>query len=187
MANENKYDSGHVVIPVVHPSEGIHNVSVPEDMSLSDLHSALLTDYALPAFEAQEKQPRKEDSLEYSEDFRKAAQDAWDAAGSGMQPIEAGLAINNYGKAGRITTHKHRGEKDPEVSIETYPNTMATLHTHTNYSSANPSQKDIAAAKKAHQTLYLVSKTGLHCVDPSGKVTTVFDNLDFMQKNKKKE
>ena len=42
MADENKFDSGHVIVPVLHPGSGdVHTIAVPEDTSLEDLHSAL--------------------------------------------------------------------------------------------------------------------------------------------------
>jgi len=40
MANE--LDSGHVILPVLHPDGEVHNIAVPPDTDLGAFHAALL-------------------------------------------------------------------------------------------------------------------------------------------------
>jgi hypothetical protein len=74
MANET-YDSskGHIVLPVLHPSGDLHNISIAEDTPIADLHSALASEYSHPAIEVHEKQRTADDALENSDSFRKTA------------------------------------------------------------------------------------------------------------------
>jgi hypothetical protein len=187
MANEteNKFDSstGHVVVPVLHPNGETHNISVPADTSLDDLHSALLETYTHPAIESQIKQPTKEGVLEYSDAFRKAAKDAVSAS-RGFMGNEAGFASNAQGTPGKIQQDLGGGSDTAHhVRIVAPSDAQYTFHTHPSRTGGDePSPEDKQNAKNLHRTIYVASQAGLFGVDPSGQVTHVFENSDWASK-----
>ena len=103
MANET-YDSGkgHVVLPVLHPSGDVHDIAVPEDTPIADLHSALAGEYSHPAIEAHEKQPTADGALENSDSFRKTAASLRMTARAGEGHGEASTYLDAQGNPGKV-------------------------------------------------------------------------------------
>jgi hypothetical protein len=179
---ENKFDSGHAILPVLHPDSGeVHNIAVPTDTSLSDLHSALAEDYAHPAL-ASAKQPTAEGAIENSEDFRAAARKAWGGAGSGLLNNEGRVVINKQGAPTVLPTSLGSGS-----SFQVPTDSFGTLHTHPDRKQQDPSDQDISTVKSSHKPMYIVSSRGLYMVRASdGKAMQIFQGTDWMKDKKKK-
>jgi hypothetical protein len=188
MANENKYDSAYTMISVAHP-DGIHNIAVPEDTPLADFHNALLENYTHPAIEVHIKQPTREDSLEYSEPFRKAAANAVSLArqkefgrlhGSSDSTGEAGFVVGKNGEASEVKFSPDRtGADHAGMTLGVRDSDIGTFHTHDSFHQADPSAVDIDSAKKFHKTVYIASRSGLYAIDPGGQLTQIFKNPDW--------
>jgi len=180
-----KFDSGHVVLPVVHP-DGLHDIAVPKDTMLDDLHSSLMdSDYhlSIPA----PKSPTAEGSIEHSESFRKTAFDAWQMADLGRKSGEAGTYLDAGGKPGKLAWNDSpRGERG-SVKITEPTDAMGSIHTHPNDRIDKPSDDDREIAKRVKKTIFVVSRSGLWSVDPIGVVTQVFQGPGWMEKKKKKK
>lgn len=182
MANES-YDSGHVVIPVVHPSGDVHNIAVPADTSLPDFHEAL-TDYYHPLPD-DTNQPTAAGAVENSEAFRQRAQQAWDKAMNGMKPnVESGFDVGKTGTVGALQTHEAPPGSQPKDTMQVGQDSLGALHTHPSNFSSRPSPADIAAAKGTRKTMWVTSKDGLYAVDPGGNVSQVYNKADWMKKKK---
>ena len=71
MANET-YDSseGYIVLPVLHPSSDLHNISVAEDTPDRGSTLRAASEYSHPAIEVHEKQRTADDALEKSDSLR---------------------------------------------------------------------------------------------------------------------
>jgi hypothetical protein len=182
MANENNFNSGHVILPVAHPSGRIDNIAIPEDVPLSEVHEAL-SDYYHPMMP--QAGPTKEGSLEYSDAFRKAATNAVGASRN-FTGNESGFAVDASGQPGKTQTTIGAGGSH-NLAIVAPSNAEATLHTHPMKTGADePSADDIQIAKKMHHTVYVASKGGLFAVDPGGSVSHIFKSADWAnQKNPK--
>lgn len=169
-----KFDSGHVVLPVAHPTGEVHDIAFPADTPLAEVHN-VLSDYHQP-------EPTKEGSMEHSAQFKSDAAKAWGSAASGLLKREAAYSIGRDGKAGIMTTHDTPAGETPNVTMQISPSTMATLHTHPTDSrwSDKPSGNDIEVAKQSHRVVYVVSQSGLWSVDPAGKVEQVFKSPTWM-------
>jgi len=124
--------SGHS-IPVRHPNREVHNVAVPTDTNLDDLHSAL-GDAGYehpPAIAGQTPQPTAEGSIEHSEAFKKAARDAWSSVGYGDLPQESGFVVDKSGTPGPMVQRKEIGSKETAGSTTFHippGGAFATLH-----------------------------------------------------------
>jgi hypothetical protein len=192
MANE-KYDGGHVVLPVLHPTGEVHNISVPEDTNLKDLHGALTDEYAHADF-GTGKQPTADGALENDPAFKRAASQAWSEVSYGDLPQESGFMVGRDGKMSPVQKGKEIGSKETTGSTTFHippEGVFATVHTHPRPSLnknwvQQPSQPDIDVAKKEKQNVYVVSQQGLFLVEPSGNVVHVFNNNDWMREKKKK-
>jgi hypothetical protein len=183
MVNENKFDSGtpHVVVPVLHNSGDIHDIAVPEDTPLADLHSALAKDYSRPAIEGQEKQPTAEGAVENSPLFRATARKAWDESVSGMDPTtESAFEVDKTGGTGPIRTQRTPKGAIPRDTVDVEPDSLGAVHTHPNGFTHGPSDNDIAAAKKAHKTIWVVSSGGLYSIDPGGSVEHIYKDPNWL-------
>ncbi len=181
------YSGSTTVVPVLHKGEGeVHNVQVPTDLNIGDLHSALLdSNYHVPVSNAQ---PTKEGSLEYDPTFQLAAKEAWKNSGEGRTERESGFAIDKNGIPNQMQYHdRNPGDRSGTLAIRTPANSIATLHTHPDVESDQPSDEDRQAAVKSGKFMYVVSRRGLFLVDGhnNGKVTQVFDNTDFLKDKKK--
>lgn len=176
MPNENKYDSGPAVVPVAHPNGEVHNIAVPPDTPLADLHAAL-NDYSMD-LAGPRKGPSKDGVLENSPDFKKAAWDVWTAAGRGRYENEAGVSLDDKGKEAPVQVSK----KDGRASLVVPASSKVLLHSHPNSAGGQPSEKDIESAKKYGKTIYVVSKSGLQGVDKFGKTTIVYSDPTWMNK-----
>lgn len=170
----NKFDSGHVIIPVVHPDGDIHAIAVPEGTDLSDLHDALTeSGYIHP------NAPTKEGTLEYSPAFRKTAQAAMNRmhlTGTLGNIGEVATYFDANGNPGPLT---HSDDQIATVTHKVPIDAPYLMHTHPDRKSGRPSQQDIDNAKNLHKTSYVVSKDGLQAIDPSGQVTQVFSRPDW--------
>lgn len=156
MANDYS-GANHVVLPVLHPNSGeIHNIAVPADLKLPELHEAL-SEYVHPV------EPIKEGSIEYSKPFKDAAKAAWGSVASGLTPKETGYNVDWKGRPGTMTTHDARNGEVPNVSMGVSPQASGTVHTHpsTGGFSDKPSKNDIEAAKQTKKNVWVVSQSGL--------------------------
>jgi hypothetical protein len=181
---DDTYDSGHVVIPVLNPSGDIHNIAVPEDTSMADLHDSLVdSGYAHPALDQQlgQQQPTKDGAIEYSPAFKKLAANMWDRSGRGVQQTEVGTYIDKSGNAGNVTEHPTGSDPNANVKVNVPNDAVGVIHTHPNHSGDRPSPADVQAAKDNKKTVYVTSRTGLWATDPSGKITQIFSNPLWMR------
>ena len=188
-----KFDSGHAIIPVLHPSGEIHNIAVPANVDLPELHQALVaSDYHFP-----EKQPAGDGPngpLETSPDFKEAARKAWLNVNYGDLPQESGFVVNKDGKAGPIITGKEiqPGDTRGSTTFHVMPDDFATLHTHPRPTPGKnwiqePSGPDADLARNSDQNVYVVSSTGLWEREArTGNLVHVYSNNDWMDKKKKK-
>jgi hypothetical protein len=181
----NKIDFGHAIVPVLHHSGEVHDIAVPEDTSLEDLHSSLIdSDYHLPIPAAQ--QPTAEGSIEHSPEFKNTAKDAWVMGELGRKSGEAGTYLDSKGNPGKLAWHDSpRGER-ASVKITEPADAMGSIHTHPNDRTDKPSTDDIEIAKRVHKTIFVVSRSGLWSVDPGGAVSHVFQDPGWMDEKKKK-
>jgi hypothetical protein len=192
MANENT-TAGHVVLPVLHPTGEVHNIAVPEDTNLKDLHSALIDEYAHSDLGAG-KQPTADGALENDPAFKESARKAWSGVSYGDLPQEAGFVVGKDGKMGPTVIGKEIGSKETTGSTTFHlppEGAFATLHTHPRPSMnknwvQQPSQPDIDVAKREKQNVYVVTSSGLWLAQPDGSVVHVFNNNDWMREKKKK-
>lgn len=182
-----KYDSGKpVVLSIVHPDEGLTHVAIPEDTSLSELHSALgQAGYFHPALETKQDGPDASGALENTSDFKNAVRKVWAESQNGNIPAEAAALIQNNGKS--IPLPVEPGYKH---SMTINQNTFATMHSHPNDREGRPGpdgqDRDVANAKQTHRTFYVVSKSGIWAIAPDGSVTHPYESVgDAVNKNKK--
>jgi hypothetical protein len=184
MANENKWDSGHVVIPVYHSdSDSIHSIAVPESTPLEDLHSVLLKDggYEHPGLSANQSGPTEEGTLEESPEFQAATRHIWDSMAHGVKKGESAFYIN------RNKDVKYEGEQfedsasgGKQMHINVPADTFAINHIHPNVGQPQLSPKDIETSRHLKMPVYAVSKDGLWTVDGDGKPFQVFKGTDWM-------
>jgi hypothetical protein len=179
MANE--YESGHVVIPVYSSTGEMMRVAVPGDTPIPEFHAALEDHYHQDVF-ASQAQPTKEGSVEYSSAFRDAANKALGMArleesrrqhGSNAGG-EAGFSVNRQGSTSPVEFSSDSDSSKGSMRQAVTSNTLAIVHTHDSYHQGDPSQGDVAAARKANTTVYVASRDGLFAVDPGGQITHVF-------------
>lgn len=172
----------NVVIPVVHPSGDVHNISVPADTPLPDLHDAL-TDYYHP-LPSDTKQPSAADAVENSDAFKLRAQQAWDKAMNGLKPnVESGFDVGKT-EVGPLQTHEGAPGSQAKDTIQVGKDSLGALHTHPSNRDSRPSPADIAAAQNTRKTMWVASKDGLFAVDPKGNVSQVYNKSDWMKKTK---
>jgi hypothetical protein len=175
MAND-KYPLVHPIIPVLHPDGEIHDIAMPPDTSLAELHDGL-TDYRMPITA---KGPTKEGSLEYSPEFKQAAAKAWGLTMHGRLPLrETAFSVNRQGNPGPISIHDSKPGETPTDTFETNSNDPFTLHTHPSGTLQTASTVDKNLAKTLHKTFYVSSNDGLYSVDPGGQVTQVFHDAEW--------
>lgn len=200
MANEKKYDSGRVIIPVAHPDGHVDRIAVPTDHSnleiaaldnphdaispetRTDFHNALLdAGYAHPAIEARIKQPTEAGALENTPEFRQVAQKMFDSVGLGALNEEARAVVPKTGNINILST-----SLGTHNNIPLSPVSFASIHTHPNAKDPKPSDADIAAARQSNKPAFIVSQRGLYMVRPSdGKVLQVFEGQDPQHWKKK--
>jgi hypothetical protein len=206
----------NAVISVVHqPTGEVHNISIPPDTPVSDLHDALInsgynadiekldselsnvrppqwapTPYSTGDFQTGKSRPgygpSKEGVVENSPQFKEAAKAIWKAANEGRNPNEAATTIDKNTERGPIVV----GDQEGHMSMVVPADATSQLHTHPNHfqgqqAGGQPSQTDIATAKKLGKNVYVVSKSGLQMVDKYGKVTSIYNNSDWMTSNNK--
>jgi len=181
-----RFDSGHVVIPVRHPNGETHNIAVPEDTSLSDLHDALVdSDYAHTGL-APQQQPTAEGAIENSLEFKKNATELWNAAKNGQLRGEAGDFLTRRGSYTKPVVTQDTSDGTGRITFDKPADTMAVVHTHPRTGGLSP--RDIQTAKDHKMVVYAIDTDGLHPVGPDGKVTEVYRSAgDLMDKKKKAE
>jgi hypothetical protein len=132
----------------------------------------------------QSKQPNRDDVLENQKSFKEASKAAWSGVASGLVPREAGFNVDKYGRAGTNTEHSARNGEVPSVEMGVSPQAMALVHAHPLVGgfSPRPAKNDIEVAKQTEKTLCVVGSQGLFAVDPSGNVTNVYSDPEWMKK-----
>ena len=175
------FDSGrpHIVLNVAHPDSGVHSVAVDADTPMPDLVSALSDGGYL--HDLPQSQPSADGVLEKSKPFIDAARDAWMRSGNGTKPAESGFVVGRTGGAMPLAAVPGHSLQIPNL-----PGSESSLHTHPSEPGLDdkPSDADVKDAIKTHRTVFVLSKSGLMAVDPAGKVTTVYDGTDFLNKKK---
>lgn len=201
MANENttKWDSGHVIVPVLHPDSGeVHNIAVPEDTDLKDLHSALSdAGYEHPALnaaiDAHREQPDPMDSIEHSPDFIASSKRIFDMTNQGKDKSEAAALSQNNGPAKIIANQwadSPSGGKQMHTGDIDLDTTTALNHVHPMpIGLPQLSPKDIETMQNLSKLaghpigVFAVSKDGLWTVDKDNKPYRVFSGTDWMQRD----
>ena len=186
-----------VVLPVLHPAGEVHNISMPADTTLPELHDALLDGgYALPGGISKnwapymdpkvdpvsgrprpDYGPKKEGALEYDPKFKAALAKVWEAAGYGKNSTESGTYIDSNLDRGPIST----SNTDGRMTVTVPDDAPYTVHSHPNHfkdgdAGGQPSDKDIATAKGTKKYVYVVSRSGLQYVGPHGEQGVVYTN-----------
>ena len=170
-----------VVVPVYHAgNDEVHQIAVPPDTDMGDLHNALVDAGYAPSIPSNDKGPTADKAEENTPIFKAAALAAWTAAGNGQLEEEAGF-VDPIDR--RQTPNQIPAQRGRELAWSQPKAAFASVHTHPRYAQDDPSNEDIALAKKVNQPVYVVSKQGLFMVRPSdGKVSKVFDGTDWMKK-----
>lgn len=162
------------LVPVLHPRQGIHLISVPRDLPTPELHERL-QDYYHP-IDFKQAQPTAEGALENSHDFKAKAGEAIRSAGEGQTAVEGGMLVSSNGRSTVLPLSNGYHAREMPVTASTF----ATLHTHPNNVDFKPSAADVKAAMASGVPFYVASKAGLFMVRPSdGKVIQVFDRADW--------
>ncbi len=189
MPNETKFEYGnpHVIIPIVHPDSGeVHNIAVPEDTDLGDLHSALSdAGYEHPGITTAESGPTEEGTLEESPEFQKATRQIFDSMNHGKTKGENAFFMDKN-KNAKITGEQFNetaaGGRSMKLDVPT--DTAYINHVHPDLGTAEPSPKDRETSQNFGVPVYAVSKHGLYMARPSdGQVVKVFDGTDWMGKD----
>lgn len=181
MPQDKTFDSGKVVIPVAHPSGDIHQIEVPRDMSLADLHAAALD--AGYAHQFPSPGPTREGVIENSPKFKAKAEEAFSKVGYGspFSKAEAGFIVRNGVYSPVKVQADPKGENGGEMSFETYPGDMV-VHTHSLPYQQSPSDNDKATAKKT--PVYTITQDGLWYSDRNGTTQVYKDPKWYKQNNK---
>jgi hypothetical protein len=198
--DENKYGSGvgHVVVPVYHAGDNeVHSVAVPANTSLPEFHDALLDagyhgsapPYLGAGVDASGRPkagPSKAGVLENSEKFKAAAKAIYEASGRGRNPNEAGTYLDQNLDRGPIAVSNTEGK----MSLTVPADATSTLHTHPSHfngatASPLPSGTDVDTAKKLKRSVYVVSPEGLSVVEGDGKVTNIYNDSGWLDRNNK--
>jgi hypothetical protein len=169
---ENKFYSGHVIVPVQHPSGAVDQIAVPTDTSLEDFHGAPADAGYMHEFPT--AQPSAQDVLEKSPKFREAASNAMiktnaqSMQNSGIG-LEAGFTVGNNGQPSAITTMKDASDES-RGHLRQYvgPKDFGAVHTHDARHSDTPSQDDQKAARETGKRVFVTSRSGLYEIDAQG-------------------
>jgi hypothetical protein len=188
MANENpKYDSGHVIVPVLHPDSGeVHNIAVPEDTNLKDLHSALSdAGYEHSGITTAETGPTEEGTIEESPEFQAATRKIFEGMNAGKKKGESAF----YMRPDKSVTYEGEQFDDSssggkQLHINVPGDTKYINHVHPDIGLPEPSPKDRETSQNLRMPVYAVSKSGLYMVNPTDqKVTKVFSGTEWMDKD----
>ena len=174
------YNGSTTVVPVLHKGEGVvHNIEVPTDLPVADLHQSLLDS----GYHGTDAAPTEAGAEENTSKFREAAKQSWANAASGTLRKEAGfIDYKNRLQEPDQTEPSRNNELEQRVPKSAF----ATVHTHSNERQPDPSDADIQVAKKIGKPVYVISREGLYMVRPSdGKVMQVFQGTDWMSEKKK--
>ncbi|HEV2194029.1 MAG TPA: hypothetical protein VGR55_00465 [Candidatus Acidoferrum sp.] len=185
---QSKFDAN--IVPILHPNGSVHSVAIPPDLDFGDFHKALLdSEYGHQIFTQPQPQPRREDALEFSPQFRDAAAKAI-MASHNFTGQEAGFAIRADGTPARNTKNEPVIQSSKEfgtghnLKVITQASDMGIYHTHPH--NPRPSPADIEDAKKNRMTIYAASPEGLWQVSASGEVQQVFQSRTwYSDKNPK--
>jgi hypothetical protein len=191
MPTENKFEYGnpqpHVVIPVLHPDSGeVHNIAVPTDTDLGELHKSLSdAGYEHPGITTAEAGPTEEGTLEESPEFQKATRQIFDSMNHGKTKGENAFFMDKN-KNAKITGEQFNetaaGGRSMHLDVPT--DTAYINHVHPDLGLPEPSPKDRETSQNFGVPVYAVSKHGLYMARPSdGQVVKVFDGTDWMGKD----
>jgi hypothetical protein len=186
----NKFDSGHAIVPVKHPSGSVDQIAVPTGTSMEDFYGALSDAGYLHDFPT--AQPSADDVLEKSPKFKEAAlsamlkTNAQSAQNSGVG-LEAGFTVGNNGQPSAITTQRDvSDESRGHMRQYVGPKDFGALHTHDVRHSDTPSTDDQKAARETKKRVFVSSKSGLYEIDAQGGVTHVYKSPSwYSDKNPK--
>jgi hypothetical protein len=187
MANERDFSGAYSVVPILHKDSGeVHDVAVPADLTLGDLHGILLNS----GYHGAETKPTAEGAVENSDAFRRNAKKAVTQSVMGVvdkgKGGEAGFTVQRSGTTSPV---EWQPDEDPtssgHIKQKIESEDLGALHTHDYRHSATPSADDIEAAQKAHRVIWVTSRAGLFSVDPSGKVEQIFSKPDWYKQGKK--
>jgi hypothetical protein len=183
----NEFDSGKAVIPVLHPNGDLHNVEVPSDTSLADLHASLVdSGYARSSISGQPSQPTAAGAIENSAEFKQNATNLWNSVQNGKFRGEAGNFLTRQGNYTAPVKTEGTSEGGGRIAFNKPADTIAVVHTHPHGGGLSP--QDIQTAKEHHITVYAVDLDGLHAVGPDGKITEIYRSVgDLMDKKKRAE
>jgi hypothetical protein len=205
---ENKFDSKPAIIPV-RVGDETHHVEFPSDTPVEEVHRALLNhlesapEISDPNFKNKgvpysdpdksgpygwkEAQPTRENVVENSPEFKAVGKAVYEASGRGRNPNEAGTFLDDKGERGPIAVSNTEGR----MALAVPSNATATIHSHPAHfhgatASPLPSATDVATARKlGGRPVYVVSPEGLSVVEGDGKITSIYSNKDWMDRNNK--
>lgn len=190
--SENKYGNPqpHVVLPVLHPdSNEIHNIAVPADTDLGELHKSLSdAGYEHPALndaiDAHAAQPTEEGTLEESPEFQKANRQIFDSMNHGKTKGENAAYIY-ANKPSTITGEQFNetagGGRSMHINVP--DDAVALTHVHPDLGQPQLSPADIKVMRDHKIPVYSVSKAGLFSIDGDGKTYQVFKGTDWLSKD----
>lgn len=215
MPNDNNFEAKHVIVPVYHSGDdAIHNIAVPADVPVSDLHKSLVDagygnapsdvlpdsrpsgasrDWSpyqgagVDSFGRPKAGPSKQGVVENSPAFKQAAKDVWKAAGYGLKPTESGTYLDKDQTRGPIVSSDTEGH----MVLQVPDDAESTLHSHPDHfhgqaAGGQPSDTDInTAVNKLKRNVYVVSKSGLQVVDKFGKTTSVYSDPNWFDHDNK--
>jgi hypothetical protein len=198
MPNENPYEAKHVIVPVYHSGDdAIHNIAVPAETPLPELHDALVTagyhsgwapyqGASVDSFGRPKAGPSKAGVVENTEKFKAAARAIYEASGRGRNPNEAGTYLDANLDRGPVAVSNTEGHMTLSVPADA----KSTLHTHPSHfngatASPLPSGTDVDTAKKLKRSVYVVSPEGLSVVEGDGKVTNIYNDSGWMNRDNK--
>jgi hypothetical protein len=180
MPDDSKYDSGHAILPVLHPSGDVHDIAIPEDAELKDLHPAL----SAAGYVFDQKQPTPEDTIEESPEFQAANRRIFDSMNHGAKKGENAAYLDqnkNFTLAGEQFDESATGGRQMHLNIP--DGTIALSHVHPDLGQPPLSPADIKVMRNHHLPVYAVSKNGLWTIDGDGKPYQVFKGTDWMSKD----
>jgi hypothetical protein len=183
---ENKFDSGHAVLPIKTVDGDVHNVAIPIDTTLESLHDSLSSDPTYLHTDFPTPQPDKNGVLELSPKFRQAAlsamikTNAQSLQNSGVG-LEAGFTVGNNGEPSAVTTMKDESDES-RGHMRQYvgPNDFAAVHSHDLRHADTPSEQDRDAARTSGKRIFITSRSGLYEINAQGGVTRVFSSPSWM-------
>ena len=132
MANERDFSGAYSVVPILHKDSGeVHDVAVPADLTLGDLHGILLNS----GYHGAETKPTAEGAVENSDAFRRNAKKAVTQSVMGVvdkgKGGEAGFTVQRSGTTSPV---EWQPNEDPtssgHIKQKIESEDLGALHTH---------------------------------------------------------